>query len=608
MTMSTTINLNLARKWRSKSFDQIIGQTLSVRMLKNSLYLESYFPVYLFSGQRGCGKTTTARVFACAINCERLTDFQKNPRSQSIPCLECFSCQAMLAGKHPDFIEIDAASHTGVDNVRQIVDAASLLPVMGRKKIYLIDEAHMLSKAAFNAFLKILEEPPMSVLFILATTDPQKIIDTVKSRCFQLFFGAVDASYLSEHLINICKTERINYEPAGLSLIIKVTDGSVRDAINLLEQVRFATNSVSKQAVLSVLGHIDDERLLVLFKTALTLNPAQLLQYINTTKLSMYSAEFIWHKLVELGRATLWLKHGVEPDQFGDQISQLKHIARACSFAQLNGLLEVFYTHESLFLKTTAQHSLLEMILLKIAQKNNPDDNSGAPCVPQSITAIGDADDVPTHEDLENEEDEDSDDEDEDEQEDDVEHKSFLRLWQHFAIEVENLQDPLLNSVFKQGSFVQYNESTKTLDVEFSKEMSFFKDWLADTHKLWLPILHKVFEQDVIFNPLFNSVAKAQPTKLLAAMPVINKEVKPVEHSNPVYNKPAQATDGYTKKQAFVPKQYALNSAKKYNKIESRNPLIDVSDANTWKKTNLILRYFPSVVREIKEISYEQKA
>src|SRR5271156_392412 len=147
----STVTLNLARKWRSKSFDRIVGQDLLIRMLKNSLFLGQYFPVYLFAGQRGCGKTTTARVFAAAVNCERLSDFKKQPKEFSVPCLTCTSCVAMAAGKHPDFIEIDAASHTGVDNIRQIIDAASLLPLMGQKKIYLIDEAHMLSKAAFNA-------------------------------------------------------------------------------------------------------------------------------------------------------------------------------------------------------------------------------------------------------------------------------------------------------------------------------------------------------------------------------------------------------------------------------------------------------------------------
>src|SRR5688572_28013273 len=180
------VTLNLSRKWRSQNFDQIVGQELSIRILKNSLYLAHFFPVYLFSGQRGCGKTSTARIFAAAINCDSLPLIQKNPKTHSIPCLNCNSCIAIREGNHPDFIEIDAASHTGVDNIRSIIESSSLLPLMGRKRVYLINEAHMLSKAAFNAALKILEEPPATVLFILATTNPHKIIDTVRSRCFQL--------------------------------------------------------------------------------------------------------------------------------------------------------------------------------------------------------------------------------------------------------------------------------------------------------------------------------------------------------------------------------------------------------------------------------------
>src|SRR4029079_7469323 len=145
-----------------------------------------------------------------------LDAFAQRPQGMTFPCGLCISCEAMKQGKHPDFIEIDAASHTGVDNVRHIIEATSFLPQIGRKKIYLIDEAHMLSKAAFNAFLKILEEPPASVIFILATTDAQKIIDTVKSRCFQLFFTPIDETSLSNHLAAICKAENIQFESSGL--------------------------------------------------------------------------------------------------------------------------------------------------------------------------------------------------------------------------------------------------------------------------------------------------------------------------------------------------------------------------------------------------------
>jgi DNA polymerase III subunit gamma/tau len=175
--MST--HLNLARAWRSRTFDEIVGQDLTVRLIKNSLYRGHFFPVYLLSGQRGCGKTSMGRLFAAAVNCAQLPAFQQKPQEIVLPCRTCHSCQAMIAINHPDFIEIDAASHTGVDNIRTIIEAASFLPLIGHYKVYLIDEAHMLSKAAFNAFLKILEEPPRSVLFLLATTEPLKIIDTL---------------------------------------------------------------------------------------------------------------------------------------------------------------------------------------------------------------------------------------------------------------------------------------------------------------------------------------------------------------------------------------------------------------------------------------------
>ena len=202
-------NLNLARKWRPKNFSEVIGQDISIRMLKNGLYLKKYFPLYIFSGQRGCGKTSTARIFASAFNCKKLSNFQANPK-QAVPCSKCDSCLSMLNREHPDFIEIDAASNTGVDNVRNILESASFVSIGGGAKIYLIDEAHMLSRAAFNAFLKILEEPPEKVFFILATTELQKIPETVRSRAFQVFFNAISSDTLKNYLSNICDKESIN--------------------------------------------------------------------------------------------------------------------------------------------------------------------------------------------------------------------------------------------------------------------------------------------------------------------------------------------------------------------------------------------------------------
>lgn len=608
-------NLNLARKWRSQAFDQIIGQDLPIRILKNSLYLESFFPVYLFSGTRGCGKTTMARVFSSAINCEQLSEFRKSPKLCSVPCLKCASCIAMLSGKHPDFIEIDAASHTGVDNVRQIIDAASFMPVMGRKKIYLIDEAHMLSKAAFNALLKILEEPPASVLFILATTESQKIIDTIKSRCFQLFFSPVDAPRLFDHLSAICTEERINFEASGLQLVIKSTEGSVRDAINLLEQVRYSTSCVTKEAVLDVLGHIDEERLLTLFDLVLTKSSGSVLQYMQAQKFSLYSADFIWSQLLELARAALYVKHDLEPQYFTEHVSQLRRIIRTCSMAHINALLDIFYTNETIFLRTTAQHAFLEMILLKFAQSNGQDDNSGTSSVPQSTAVTEYNDDEPVHD--EDEDDQESDDEEDEEDDEEEEGAAFQKSWNLFISKINSLNDPLLNSVFKQGTFIQCDMNTKTLDIAFSKDLSFFKDWLDETSKLWGPLLTDAFGASLIFNPAFTGdstkkiVAVPQPLAMAPkpqAFQPKNSEIKPHGDTKPMF-KPKTASMPQEQYKKTFTRPYTSQYPKKYGaRAESNHPIIDVSDKSLWKKANMLLQHFPGVIREIRENIHEQKA
>ena len=320
----SAVVLNLSRKWRSQDFNQIVGQDLVVRVLKNSLYLGHYFPVYLYAGQRGCGKTSTARIFAAAVNCSALPLFEKNPKNSSIPCLVCESCIAMREGNHPDFIEIDAASHTGVDNIRNIIESSSLLPTIGRKRVYLIDEAHMLSKAAFNAALKILEEPPATALFILATTNPHKIIDTVRSRCFQLFFTSISHEALKNHLTFICKQEKIIHTDNALDLIVRHTEGSARDALNLLEQVRFSSSMVNEEAVLCLLGHIDDQYIIKLIHLTMHGEVKELVQLLHSLNIDNNKAEFIWQRMIILLRSLLWIKYDVQPQEIIASIKLLE--------------------------------------------------------------------------------------------------------------------------------------------------------------------------------------------------------------------------------------------------------------------------------------------
>jgi len=578
-----TQNLNLARKWRSKNFDQIVGQELSIRMLKNSLYLDQYFPVYLFSGQKGCGKTSTARVFAAAINCERLVAFQKDHASQAVPCLICPSCRAIATGKHPDFIEIDAASHTGVDNVRQIIDSAGLLPLMARKKIYLIDEAHMLSKAAFNAFLKLMEEPPSTVIFILATTDTQKIIETVRSRCFAVYFRPVEQKELLTHLIAICDAESISYDEHALTLIIKETNGSVRDALNLLEQVRFSDSHVSKEAVYNVLGQLDEERLLRLFETVLHKSGADFLRLSQEIELEKFSAEFIWKQLTELVRACIWIKNGIVPRNFSAYTSQLQFLTQRVSLGTINGILELFYRNEAVFRKTAAQHAFLEILLLRICKKNESNSNSSMPAAMVSSLPLDEG------QELEALDENGDDDSDGDSQETPVYEDENTALWATFVTKIELLHDPLLTSIFKQGVVDSYDPQSEIIRIAFPKQLTFFSDLIQSTKPQWQPLLEQIRGKRVEIEPLFT------------------REALPGEKQTPVMHKSPPLTTVQKTAIASEPRKVFTKSTSYRPQAQSmpinNEQRLDVADAQAWPQAALLLKYFPGTITQLRDES-----
>lgn len=577
------IKLNLARKWRSKQFEKIVGQDTSVRMLKNSLFLQQFFPVYLFSGQRGCGKTSTARVFAAALNCQSLSEFQKNPKKHLVPCQTCGSCVAMEQGKHPDFIEIDAASHTGVDNVRTLIDSASLLPLMGSKKIYLIDEAHMLSKAAFNALLKILEEPPASVIFMLATTDPHKIIETVRSRCFQLFFRSVDKDTLFNQLQRVCDAEKISYDDEGLYQIIAQTEGSVRDALNLLETVRFSNKTVTESAVSQLLGRMDDQAVIALLRAALSGNAATVLQLIQKLEWHQYAAPLIWQRLLELTRAALWIKYGVMPDQFLEYVDSIKKIVQTSSVQQLTRFMRSMYDRELLFSKTTAKHDVLEMVLLSLCGLVKKTDLDGGGSSSSQVVAL---------EPLADDFDGDNDSDDEQEEEDEVEEEEGLALWNGFVRAVHELDDPLISSVFQQGSVKAY-EANK-LQVEFSKELVFFSEWIENARQSWLPLLHKQFGATVVLESLFTGTkAAVKSSKIRTAARV---------QSQPVTDRPKTQSAAPVQKQAggYQARSFPKRSARAQVTFFANECAIDTSDANAWPIAYMVKKHIPGTVTELR--------
>ncbi|MBS0321931.1 MAG: DNA polymerase III subunit gamma/tau [Proteobacteria bacterium] len=240
----------LARKWRPKSFAELVGQEHVVAALTNALTTGRLHHAYLLTGTRGVGKTTIARILAKSLNCE----LGVTPT----PCGVCAACTAIDAGRFVDLLELDAASNTGVDNMREILDNARYAPTVGRYKVYLIDEVHMLSKGAFNSMLKTLEEPPEHVKFVLATTDPQKIPVTVLSRCLQFNLKPLPVPTLTALLTRILTTEGIAHEAGGVALVARAAHGSARDALSLLDQgIAYAGGSVTEAAVRAMLGAVD---------------------------------------------------------------------------------------------------------------------------------------------------------------------------------------------------------------------------------------------------------------------------------------------------------------------------------------------------------------
>ena len=224
------MHLALYRSERPERFNEIIGQKHIVRILQHQLETDNVSQAYLFTGTRGTGKTTTARILAKALNCTG------NPADGQLPCGECENCKAIKEGRFLDVIEMDAASNNGVDDIRDLIDRVNYPPMVGRYKVYIIDEVHMLSTSAENAFLKTLEEPPAHVIFILATTNPEKVRETIRSRCMRLDFRRVSEDDLIEGMERICRRKQVNITRDALALVAQKADGSVRDGLSILEQ------------------------------------------------------------------------------------------------------------------------------------------------------------------------------------------------------------------------------------------------------------------------------------------------------------------------------------------------------------------------------------
>jgi len=290
----------LARRWRPQRFEDLVGQDVVVRTLRNALQNKQIAHAYLFSGLRGVGKTTVARLLAKALNCE------KGPIPE--PCGECPACQDIAAGSSLDVLEMDAASTRGIDDVRELREVARVLPVRDRYRVFIVDEAHQLTKDAFGALLKILEEPPAHVIFILASTEKDKFPATILSRCLQVDFRPIPADLVTARLAHVAENETFELTSGAAQLIARATEGSLRDALSLLDRVRaFAGELVDENAVAEVIGLPPFETVLALWKALESGSVADALSLTRAEEQSGRDPAALYEQLVQLLHALLLL-------------------------------------------------------------------------------------------------------------------------------------------------------------------------------------------------------------------------------------------------------------------------------------------------------------
>lgn len=362
-----------ARKYRPMTFDSVVGQQALTTTLKNTIKSGKLAHSYLFCGPRGVGKTTCARIFAKAINCTNLT-----PDGEA--CNECESCKAFNEGRSLNIFELDAASNNSVQDIRDLILQTRVPPQSGRYKVFIIDEVHMLSQAAFNAFLKTLEEPPAHVIFILATTEKQKILPTILSRCQIYDFERMTVQGTVDHLKHVAEKEGIAYEEAALTLIAEKADGGMRDALSIFDQATsFCQGNITYQKVLEDLNVLDEDNYFKMVELALKNNVPKLMVTLNNIINKGFDGGRIINGLAAHMRNVLMAKNPETLPLLETSDSQRQRFqqqAQSCPTSFLYKALEIANRCDVNYRNSSNKRLLVELTLIEIAQITQPDDTA----------------------------------------------------------------------------------------------------------------------------------------------------------------------------------------------------------------------------------------
>ncbi|HQK53943.1 MAG TPA: DNA polymerase III subunit gamma/tau [Sedimentibacter sp.] len=350
------------RKFRPKIFDDVLGQEHVTRTLKNQIMSQNIAHAYLFSGIRGTGKTSTAKIFARAVNC--LNNHEGNP------CNECEICISILDETNMDVIEMDAASNNGVDDIRELRDKVMFLPVKSKYKVYIIDEVHMLSKGAFNALLKTLEEPPEHLLFILATTEPQKIPATILSRCQRFDLKRINADIIVENMKKICNELEIKYEEKALKLIAANSEGAMRDAQSILDRCISFNSQVDYDTVINLLGTVNYQVILEAVEAIADKNIVKTMSLVDNILNSGKELTFFLDELIICFRNMLIIKTTNSSDNLmrisEDETNEIKELNKKISVEEIVKIIEELSIAQSECKKALNPRVLLETKLIKM--------------------------------------------------------------------------------------------------------------------------------------------------------------------------------------------------------------------------------------------------